>query len=97
MGKAASAGHPADNDNRNMDAVENGRRRSDHRMMRSGKAEYAMRASGLIGIAGRQLRRSLDSRRGVVQTKLEGRRAFAGMSGRAKPPSAISRLCAATA
>ena len=64
-----------------MDAVEDGGRRPDHRMMRSGKAEYAMRASGLIGIAGRQLRRSLDSHRGVVQTKLESWRVVVGMSG----------------
>jgi hypothetical protein len=48
-------------------------------MMRSGKAEYAMRASGRIEIAGRQLRRSWDGHRGVVQAKLESWRVVIGM------------------
>jgi hypothetical protein len=64
-----------------MNAVEDDGRRPDHRMMRSGKAEYAMRASGRIEIAGRQLRRSWDGHRGVVQAKLESWRVVIGMGG----------------
>ncbi len=51
----------------NMHAVEGDRRRPDCRVMRSGKAEDAVRGAGMVGIAGRQSRRVL----GIVQTKLE--------------------------
>ena len=51
----------------NMRAVEGDRRRPDCRMVRSGKAEDAVRGAGMVGIAGRQSRRVL----GIVQTKLE--------------------------
>jgi hypothetical protein len=59
----------------NMHAVDGDGRRPDCRMMRSGQAEDAMRAAGMVGIAGRQFRRVL----GVVQTKLESRRVIANI------------------
>ena len=65
--------HPRGIDSFNVHAVEGDGRRPDHRMMRSGKAEDAMGAAGMVGIAGRQLRRVL----GIVQTKLESRRVIA--------------------
>jgi hypothetical protein len=45
--------------------------------MRSGKAEDAMGATRMIGIAGRQFRCTLT----VVQAKLESRRARVGACG----------------
>ena len=65
--------HPRGIDSFNMHAVEGDGRRPDCRMMRSGKAEDAMGAVGMVGIAGRQFRRVL----GIVQTKLESRRVIA--------------------
>jgi hypothetical protein len=65
--------HPRGIDSFNMHAMEGDGRRPDCRMMRSGKAEDAMGVAGMIGIAGRQLRRVL----GIVQTKLESRRVIA--------------------
>ena len=65
--------HPRGIDSFNMHAVEGDGRRLDCRMMRSCKAEDAMGAVGMVGIAGRQLRRVL----GIVQTKLESRRVIA--------------------
>ena len=62
--------HPRGIDSFNMHAVEGDGRHSDRRMMRSCKAEDAMGAVGMVGIAGRQFRRVL----GIVQTKLESRR-----------------------
>ena len=59
----------------NMHTVEGDRRRPDCRMMRSGKAEDAMRDAGMVGIAGRQSRRVL----GIVQTKLESWRVIANI------------------
>ena len=67
--------HPRGIDSFNMHAVEGDGRRPDCRMMRSGKAEDAMRAAGMVGIAGRQFRRVL----GIVQTKLESRRVIANI------------------
>ena len=54
-----------------------GRRRAarDHRVMRSGKTENAMRAAGMTGAAGRLVRQGLI----VVETKLETRRAVMGL------------------
>jgi hypothetical protein len=43
--------------------------------MRFGKTEYAMRAPGMTGIAGREVGCALAA----VETKLDGRRAFAGL------------------
>jgi hypothetical protein len=63
-----------------MHAVEDDGRRPDCRMMRSGKAEDAMRAAGMVGIAGRQFRRVL----GIVQTKLESRRVIANICTKVK-------------
>jgi len=54
----------------NMHTVEGDRRRPDCRMMRSGKAEDAVRGAGMVGMAGRQSWRVP----GIVQTKLESRR-----------------------
>jgi hypothetical protein len=59
-----------------MYAAEGDGRCSDCHMMRSGKAEYAMGAAGMVVIAGRQFRRVL----GIVQTELESRRLFADIS-----------------
>jgi hypothetical protein len=72
-GKVLPIRHPRGIDSFNMHAVEGDGRRRDRRMMRSGKAEDAMGVAGMIGIAGRQLRRLL----GIVQTKLESRRVIA--------------------
>jgi hypothetical protein len=59
----------------NMHAVEGDGRRPDCRMMRSGKAEDAMCAAGMVVIAGRQFWRVP----GIVQTKLETRRVIANI------------------
>ena len=72
-GKVLPIRHPRGIDSFNMHAVEGDGRRPDCRMMRSGKAEDAMGVAGMIGIAGRQLRRVL----GIVQTELESRRVIA--------------------
>jgi hypothetical protein len=45
--------------------------------MRPGEAKYTMAATGMIGISGRQVRRIL----GIMETKLESRRASAGFGG----------------
>lgn len=62
--------HPRGIDTFNMHAAERDGRRPDCSMMRSGKAEDAMSAGGMVGIAGRQLWHVL----GIVQTKVESRR-----------------------
>jgi len=64
-------------DRLNMRAVEESRWGRDHRMMRAGKAEDAMRARRMIGIARRQLRCTLA----VVHAELESRRAVIEASG----------------
>ena len=58
-------------------AVKGDRRRLDQRLMRSGEAEDAMRAAGVIRIASRQVRRILA----VMETKFERRRAVTGVGG----------------
>ena len=67
--------HPRGINSFNMHAVEGDGRRPDCGMMRSGKAEDAMRTAGMVGIARRQFRRVL----GIVQTKLERRRVIANI------------------
>jgi len=67
--------HPRGIDSFSKHAVEGDGRRPDCRMMRSGKTEDAMGVAGMIGIAGRQLRRVL----GIVQTQLESRRVIANI------------------
>ena len=64
----------------NMHAVEGDGRRRDCRMMRSGKAEDAMRAAGMVGIARRQFRRVLR----IVQAKLESRCVIANICTKVK-------------
>lgn len=49
-------GGPRNADHFNIRAVEDHRSSADNRVMRSGKAEYAMSAAGVVGIAGRQFR-----------------------------------------
>ena len=66
---------PRHDHHRDIDAVEDGGRGADHRMMRSCKAEDAVCAIGKVGIAGRHFRRVL----GIVQTKLETRRVIANI------------------
>ena len=73
-GKALPIHGPRSVDNFDIHAVENGGRRSDHRMMRSGEAEDAMRAAG---VAGRQYRGVLS----IVETKPEGGPVVAGIGG----------------
>ena len=68
-GEVLSMRHPGGIDSFDTNAVEDGGCYSQRRMMRSGKAEDAMRATGMIGIAGRQFRYGLA----VMQTELQGR------------------------
>lgn len=67
--------HPRGISSFNTHAVEGDGRRPDCRMMRSGKAEDAMCAAGMVGIAGRQFGLVL----GIVQTKFESRRVIANI------------------
>ena len=80
-GKALTIRHPRGIDILNIHTMEDAVRRHDRRVMRSCKAEDAMGAAGMVGIAGRQLRRV----RGIVQTKLEGRRVIANICRKGEP------------
>jgi hypothetical protein len=61
--------------------MKNDSRLADHRMMRSGKTEYAMCARGVVGIAGRVVRYIPGVLLGVVKTKFDSRRADTGRNG----------------
>ena len=69
-GQGALIRNPRRFDDCDMYAMEDARRGLDHRVMRSGKAENAVRAAGLIGAAGRLVRHGLV----VVEAKFKGRR-----------------------
>jgi hypothetical protein len=58
---------------RDNDAVEDGRRAAEHCILRSGKAENAVRAAGKIGLIGRQVRCAGR----IMQAELERRRVLA--------------------
>ena len=68
-------GNPGNTDRFNIRVVETEKRRPNHRMMRSGRAQDAMSATAMFGAAGGQLRSVLAP----VDTKLETRGVVSGM------------------
>jgi len=73
-------GDPRGVDHGNVHTRKQHGRRPDQRVMRSGKAEYAVTATGMVGGLGRRCRYAL----GIVEAKLETRHGQIGMRGKRK-------------